>query len=96
MVEVRELDSILKVKSGDVMVIGGLMEDKSIDTEKGVPHVSTLPVVGELFKGVDQNRNVKELVIFIRATIVGSSGIVAPADQGIYNKFMRDPRPLTF
>jgi general secretion pathway protein D len=95
-VEVRELDSILKVKSGQVMVIGGLMEDQSLNTDSGVPGLSEVPWIGNLFKGVDKQNRKRELVIFIRATLVGKDGFVSDADKGIYNKFSEDPRPLKF
>lgn len=95
-VEVRELDSILKLKSGQVMVIGGLMEDKGSAADQGVPGVSSVPWFGNLFKNVNKSHQITELVIFIRATIVGSSGDAHNADKGVYEKFTRDPRPLQF
>jgi len=95
-IEVRELDSILKLKSGQVMVIGGLMENKAADTDTGVPYAQDVPVVGHLFKGTDKSSNLKELVIFIRATIVNSNGNAAAADKEVYEKYSKDPRPLNF
>lgn len=95
-VEVRELDSILKLKSGQVMVIGGMMEDKAGNSETGVPGASKLPVFGSLFKSADNSDAVSELVIFIRATIVDSNGNAQDADKALYEKFTKDPRPLTF
>ena len=95
-VEVRELDSTLKIKSGQVMVIGGLMEDRSYNTENGVPIFSTLPVLGNFFKGANKQNSIVETVIFIKATIVPTSDSVPSADKHLYNTFMRDPRPLTF
>jgi len=95
-IEVRELDSLLKLKSGQVMVIGGLMQDISNNVDNGVPGVSSLPYLGNLFKGVDKQNRLQELVIFIRATIVDSSGGAAPADKRLYEKFTKDPRPLNF
>lgn len=95
-VEVRELDSILKLKSGQVMVIGGLMENNARNRDTGIPYAQTIPVLGEFFKGVDRNDATKELIIFIRATIVDSSGHSHPADRTVYRKFTTDPRPLEF
>ena len=95
-VEVRELDSILKIKSGQVMVIGGLMEEAASNSEKGTPAISEIPWLGNLFKNREKSDKVKELIIFIRATIVNSSGNSQQADQNIYKKFVADPRPLTF
>lgn len=95
-VEVRELDSILKVKSGEVMVIGGLMEQGGTSQDAGVPFFSDVPWVGNLFKNTNKTNTSTELVIFIRATIVDSNGSSHAADQKIYDKFTRDPRPLNF
>ena len=93
-VEVREMDSILKVKSGQVMVIGGLMESQVNNTDQGMPGASSIPYVGNLFKTVDKSNTSKELVIFIRATIVGANGSATLADKDFYNKFAKDPDPL--
>ncbi|MBV8939737.1 MAG: type II and III secretion system protein, partial [Alphaproteobacteria bacterium] len=95
-VQVRELDSILKLKSGQVMVIGGLMEDKSVNTDSGIPYAMDVPVLGNLFRGVNRTNNTQELVIFIRATIVDTNGDAQPADKAVYEKFTNDPRPLNF
>jgi general secretion pathway protein D len=95
-VEVRELDSILKLKSGQVMVIGGLMKQGSTNNDAGMPGISSIPLLGNLFKGVSKSNKNSELIIFIKATIVGSNGDSHPADRIIYNKFSDDPRPLTF
>lgn len=95
-IEVRELDSILKLKSGQVMVIGGLMQDISANQDSGLPGISHVPVFGNLFKGVDKQNNTQELVIFIRATIVNSGGNAAQADKTLYEKYTKDPRPIDF
>ncbi len=95
-VEVRELDSVLKIKSGQVMVIGGLMEETAGNDEKGIPGASRVPWFGNLFKSVENTDKVKELVIFIRATIVSPNGNYHNADKQVYDKFIDDPRPLTF
>jgi len=95
-VEVRELDSILKLKSSQVMIIGGLMEDSSSNSDIGLPGASSVPWFGNLFKSVDKTDQKRELVIFIRATLVGNEGYIPPSDKIIYDKFSDDPRPLRF
>ncbi len=95
-IETKELDSIVKIKSGQTLVIGGLLEDKIANNDGGVPYASEIPVFGNLFKTVDKTNSKKELVIFIRATIVGSNGGADPYDKGLYEKFIQDPRPLKF
>jgi general secretion pathway protein D len=94
-VEVREIDSVLRIKSGQVMVIGGLMENRSVNQDIGVPGLQSIPYVGNLFKSVDKNNEVVETVIFIKATIVPTYG-VPREDKELYRKFTNDRRPLTF
>lgn len=95
-IEVRELDSILKVKNGEVMIIGGLMKDVSTNTDTGVPGISRIPYLGNAFKSVVKASETVETVIFIKPTIIPSDGIIPKADKQLYKKFVRDPRPLAF
>lgn len=93
-VEVREIDSVMKIRSGAVMVIGGLMEDSATNEERGIPGVSSIPWVGNAFKSRSESANKRELIIFIKATIVNSSGSASGIDRGAYEKYSTDPRPL--
>lgn len=93
-IEVRELDSVMKVKSGGVMVIGGLMEDSTRNTDTGVPGAQEIPILGNLFKSRGEDSLKRELIIFIKATIVNTDGSAAPADKVIYKKYTTDPRPI--
>ncbi|MCC7259622.1 MAG: hypothetical protein IT567_01155 [Alphaproteobacteria bacterium] len=96
-VEVRELDTTMKMQSGAIMVMGGLIEQRNNNDDKGVPGFSEIPLVGSLFKNVDRDSNTVEMVIFIKATIIPPSGGAVPeGDKKFYNKFTTDPQPLTF
>ncbi len=90
---VREMDSILRMRSGEVGVMGGLMQDSSINNDKGVPPFDEVPLIGNLARARDNNGTVSELVILLRATITDQA---APdgADADLYHKFNNDPRPL--
>lgn len=92
-IEVREIDSIMKIKSGGVMIIGGLMEDANSSSHSGVPGAMDLPLVGNMFKSRSEDSTKRELIILIKATIVSTDGNTHPADRGIYRKFTTDPRP---
>lgn len=93
-IESREIDSITKVKTGGVMVIGGLMEDVSRNSETGVPGMGEIPIFGDLFKSRSEDGNKRELIIFIKATIINSDGSAHKVDRAVYDKFLTDPRPL--
>jgi len=95
-VQVRELDSTLKLKSGETMVIGGLMQQEATNTDQGIPFASSVPLLGNLFKNVAKSSHNKELVLLIKATIVNSAGDLNKTDATIFHKFSNDPRPVSF
>ncbi len=69
-IQVREIESILTINSGDTAVIGGLMQDTVNDNTKGVPFLSSLPFIGPLFRFEDDLREKSELIIFIRPMVI--------------------------
>ncbi|MEN6581913.1 MAG: secretin N-terminal domain-containing protein [Armatimonadota bacterium] len=66
----RFTDHVVRVKSGETLVIGGLIRDEEIDEINRVPILSDLPFFGKLFKHRDKTSNHSEVVMFITATIV--------------------------
>lgn len=69
---VRETDSIVRAKSGQVVVIGGLMQDQINDEQAGAPLLSDVPVLGSLFKQTRKRSTKSELVILLRPVVVNS------------------------
>ncbi|MGL5720530.1 MAG: hypothetical protein ACRCYP_07060 [Alphaproteobacteria bacterium] len=92
-VQIREMDSVLKVRSGEVIVMGGFMEEVVEDKAAGLPGLQDIPILGNIFQGREDQREVTELVIFLKASIVQDE-TVQPADYRLYNQFTQDPRPL--
>lgn len=74
-IQVREIESLLQVTSGQTVVLGGLMQDNVANTTDSVPGVSNVPLIGKLFKGKDDTRTKTELVIFLRPTIIPSASL---------------------
>lgn len=66
---IRESDTIVHAKNGQVIVIGGLMQNDMREEVAGVPILSKLPVIGPLFRRTDQKSNKIELVILLRTII---------------------------
>ena len=85
--ETREFESILRIPSGEIAVLGGLMQDVTENVEGGVPLISDIPFVGWLFKQTRQVTKKTELVIFIRPTVIKDASIA-----GDYSRF-RDHLP---
>ncbi len=67
---VRESDSIVRAKSGQVIVLGGLMQDMINDSDAGAPGVSDIPFVGNLFKHRKRSSVKSELVILLKPIVV--------------------------
>lgn len=72
--QVRESDSIVRAKSGQIVVIGGLMKSETERNRYSVPLLGDIPVLGNLFSQI-KNQTVKtELVILLKPIVVGSDG----------------------
>lgn len=74
-VQTRELESVLRVQSGEIAVLGGLMQDASNDGEDAVPGLSRIPLLGEAFKQKQQTRSKTELVVFLRPVVVSDASV---------------------
>jgi len=67
---IRESDTIIRARNGEIVVIGGLMQTVVTDSESGVPGLSSIPVLGNLFKSKTKTEKKKELVILLKPTVV--------------------------
>lgn len=69
---IRESDNIVKAKSGQVIVIGGLMQNDMREHIAGVPVLSKIPFLGFLFRRTEQLAQKIELVILLRPLITNN------------------------
>jgi MSHA biogenesis protein MshL len=90
---VQEIDSMLRLQSGQVVVMGGLMRDTNSVERQQVPVLGSLPFVGGAFRSHKDKVEKSELIILIRAQIVPGSN-VDPMDRKIYQQVGQDRRPL--
>lgn len=91
-IAVREIDSVLRIKSGGVAILGGLMTEGAETGSAGVPGTADSPI-DFMTTSKRRARAVSELVIFIRATILKEPTPDA-TDKRVYATFTTDPRPL--
>jgi len=68
---VRESDTIIRAKSGEIVVIGGLIETRKVDMESKTPLLGDIPLVGGLFKRKNQTMQKKELIIMLKPVVIG-------------------------
>ena len=69
---VQESDSIVRAQSGQIIVIGGLMKEATLDESTSVPVLGDIPILGNLFKQRKITRIKKELIILLKPTIITS------------------------
>jgi MSHA biogenesis protein MshL len=67
---IRESDSVIRARSGQVVVIGGLMRNRVSDENASVPVLGDLPLVGKLFQHTRKQKSKSELVILLKPTVV--------------------------
>ncbi|MBF0163855.1 MAG: pilus (MSHA type) biogenesis protein MshL [Magnetococcales bacterium] len=70
-IEVKEMETMMRVHSGQVAVMGGLMQDSISNATEGLPTLSRLPMgIGTLFGHKDEGVSKSELVIFLRPVVM--------------------------
>lgn len=69
---IRETDSVIKAQNGQVVVIGGLMQEKTNTNTAGVPYLSNMPYLGNIFKQKRDLTVKSELVIMLKPVVVSS------------------------
>ena len=95
-IQTREMESILKVGSGQVAVMGGLMQDSVDNLKDAIPGLSKLPVIGGAFAYRNETSTKSELVIFLRPIVVKEASL--DGDYKAYRNFLpnkdtlKDPR----
>ena len=95
--ETREFDSILRLQSGGVAVLAGLMQDTVENTNSGIPGVRSIPLIGALLSQRADLTKKTELVIFLRASVIRDPSVDgdfrAFRDLLPGEEFLRKPNP---
>lgn len=73
---IRETDTIVRAKNGQVIVIGGLMQNNQIEQIAGVPFISKVPIIGPFFRRTEQISQKIELVILLRPIITNNKAFI--------------------
>lgn len=66
----RSFETVLTVDDGEILAIGGLLNDDERKTIERIPLLSDIPLIGELFKSRSRTRSKTNLMVFIRPTIL--------------------------
>jgi general secretion pathway protein D len=74
-IQTREMESVMRLQSGQTAVLGGLMEDLVSDSQDTIPGANQVPGVGSLLSQRSALNTKSELVIFLRSTVVRDDSI---------------------
>ena len=76
-VQVRETESVMRVGTGQLAILGGLMQDTQRKDDESVPGASEVPAFGELFNFREREQIKTELVVFLRPTVIRTPDVGA-------------------
>jgi general secretion pathway protein D len=85
-IQTREMESLIKVSSGETAVMGGLIQDSINNNEDGIPGINRIPGLGELFTQRNNTNSKTELVIFLRPIVVRDASL--EGDFRAYRSFL--------
>ena len=80
----REFKTVLTVDDGEILAIGGLLDENERRTLEKIPLLGDIPVVGELFKSREESARRQTLFVFLRPTILRTPDQAAVATEGKY------------
>jgi len=87
--KVRESDSIIRARSGQIVVIGGLMQESVQDRKASTPVLGDLPLVGGLFRHTQQVTRKTELVILLRPIVVDGDEVWQNQLRGVSGRLQQ-------
>ena len=91
-IQAREMESIMRVPSGQIGVMGGLMQDSVNNAKDMVPLISSIPLIGNLFGYRNEQTSKTELVIFMRPVVVKDASI--NGDYKDYRYLLPNEKPI--
>ncbi len=84
---VRTIKNTVLVKSGETVVLGGLLDEKTNEVVSKVPLLGDIPVLGELFKSTSTDKTKRNLMVFIRPVILRDPVTYSGISNAKYSMF---------
>lgn len=91
-IQTREMESILKISSGQIAVMGGLMQDSINNSKDTIPGINRIPGIGTALSNRNETTSKTELVVFIRPIVVKEASITG--DYKDYRFYLPGTAPL--
>ncbi len=85
----RSLKTMVQLEDGELLVLGGLIDEVLVETQQKVPVLGDIPFIGALFRASKMTKKKRNLLVFIRASIIKDPKKARLLSQRKYN-FMRE------
>lgn len=89
-IQVREMESVLQVGSGQTVILGGLMQDEVQRSRDQLPGADKLDAAGEAFRFRNERVAKTELVIFLRPTVINNPSLDSD-ELKFFQRFLPQP-----
>ncbi len=86
----REIKTTVMAESGDTVVLGGLIDEDVQESVQKVPILGDIPILGHLFKSTSNSTRKRNLMVFLRSTIVRDSALMTEISESKYNYIRAD------
>ena len=86
----RSIEATVQVDDGQVIALGGLIQDDLSDTQTGIPFLSKLPILGALFRTQAKTSRKTSLVVFLKPRIIRTPEDLVALSREKYNDVRRD------
>ena len=90
----RSIKTTVLIEDGGIIVLGGLISDTVSQSEDRVPVLGAIPLLGNLFKSRSGSHQKKNLMVFIRPTILRDAEATESTSESKYNDVRQDERQL--
>jgi general secretion pathway protein D len=88
--EERGTKSLLRVRDGDTIILGGLLRTDRTKTETKVPIISSIPILGAAFRHKDETNSERELIVFITPHIIRDDYPTTQLSANNQDQFLRE------
>ena len=86
----RTIQNAVLVKTGETVVLGGLLDDFSKEQVSKVPLLGDIPLVGQLFRYTSTERAKRNLMVFIRPTIIRDDDVYRSLSKEKYTRYRQE------
>jgi general secretion pathway protein D len=82
----RSIESSVLVDDGSIVVLGGLLQDDTTNSQEKVPGLGDIPIFGNLFKAETRSRKKTNLMVFLRPVVVRDGAATEALSLGRYEQ----------